>query len=162
MVAKRLIMVANISIKMFQNCYTFFVWYFSTLRCEFLDYHLYYMFSNCLEEMDLRLIIKDINLDFHERSETKLDESSAKPLHQWRTIYNCNIKGISFYKGGLHLLDRGQNILSNKFIFSLKNCENSYATHYCHRPRRKQKAMALWLIWNYCTMKDWSFCMSPF
>ena len=40
------------------------------------------MFSNCLEEMDLRLIIKDINLDFHERSETKLDESSAKPLHQ--------------------------------------------------------------------------------
>ena len=40
------------------------------------------MFCNCQEEMDLRLIMKDINLDFHERSETKFDESSAKPLRQ--------------------------------------------------------------------------------
>ena len=52
-------------------------------------------------------------------------------------IDNFNIKGIKFYKGVLHWLDRGQNILSNKFILSLKDCENSYLTPFCYKPRRK-------------------------
>ena len=55
---------------------------FLPLRCEFLDYYLYYTFCSCQEEMDLRLIMEDINLNFHERSETKLDERSAKPLRR--------------------------------------------------------------------------------
>lgn len=35
-------------------------------------------------------------------------------------INNCDIRGISLYKYGLHLLGTGMRILANNFIFSLK------------------------------------------
>ena len=53
---KRLIMMTNIYIEIFQNCYSFLSRNFgvSILRCCFSDYSSYYMFYNFQEEMVVR------------------------------------------------------------------------------------------------------------
>ena len=57
----RLITMANICIEIFQNCESFFVWYFPTIRCYFSDYRSYDMCYNCQEEtvFEFLLFLKD-------------------------------------------------------------------------------------------------------
>ena len=50
-------------------------------------------------------------------------------------INNCDIRGISLHKYGLHLLGTGMRILANNFIFSLKAVkffmQNTFNTQQC-------------------------------